>query len=142
MLIKEGMVGDIRKAFANLSTHIQLGGKLNLTDTHVQSDSFIQDLLNAIYGWQLESTNQATPNHPCIDLIDKKRSLGVQVSSDNSSAKINDTLTCLTNHGTVVTITALKVFILGTKQAKYKIKMPYAGVAFDWKNDILDLETF
>lgn len=138
MLIKETMIKDVTKAFACLSSGIRFGGKLNLTDTHVQSDSFIQDLLNVIYGWQLESTNQAAPNYPCIDLIDKKRSLGVQVSSDNSSAKINDTLICLTNHGTVVTITALKVFILGTKQAKYKINTPCAEVAFDWKNDILD----
>src|SRR5262245_52609859 len=121
MLYKEGLVKDIRLAFAALTAYLQMGGKLNLTDAHVQSESFVQDLLNAVYGWQLESTNQTASNYKCIDLIDKSQKLGMQVSSDNRSTKINDTLTCLSTHGMGGTITALKAFVLGKKQGQYTI---------------------
>lgn len=140
MLDKEVMVRDIRKAFANLSSDIGLGGKLNLTDAHVQSESFVQDLLNAIYGWKLVSTNQATANYPCIDLLDRTIGLGVQVSSDSRSSKVNKTLSCIAKHGLAGTITAIKVFVLGTKQGQYTIKTPCVGVAFDWTSDVLDFE--
>ena len=113
MLDKERLIRDIRKAFATLSTYLQMGGKLNHTDSHVQSESFVQDLLNAVYGWQLVSTNQVVANYKCIDLIDTSQKLGMQVSSDNSSAKINETLTCMATHDLAGTITALKAFVLG-----------------------------
>jgi hypothetical protein len=140
MLDKEGLGKDIRKALASLSTYLQMGGKLNLTDSHVQSESFVQDLLNAVYGWQLVSTNQATANYPCIDLIDKTRKLGLQVSSDNSSTKINDTLACLAKNGLAGTITALKAFVLGKKQGQYTIKTLCPGISFEWESDVLDFE--
>lgn len=138
MLDKEGLVKDIRFAFSALTTYLQMGGKLNLTDAHVQSESFVQDLLNAVYGWRLENTNQATANYPCIDLIDTTQKLGIQVSTDNSSDKINKTLACLSTHGLAGTITELKAFVLGKKQAQYTIKAPCAGVAFEWESDVLD----
>lgn len=141
MLDKVGMVGDISKAFASLSAYIQLQGKLNLTDAHVQSENFVQDLLNAVYGWHLVSTNQTTANYPCIDLLDGTRKLGIQVSSDNSSAKLNATLACLAEHGLAGTIAALKVFVLGKKQGQYTLKTPCPGVAFDWEHDVLDFES-
>lgn len=141
MLDKEDMVRDISKAFASLSAYIQLRGKLNLTDAHVQSESFVQDLLNAVYGWRLVGTNRTTANYPCIDLLDGTRKLGVQVSSDNSSAKINATLRCLAEHGLAGTISALKVFVLGDKQGQYTIKTPCPGITFDWEHDVLDFES-
>lgn len=140
MLDKEALVKDIRKAFATLSTYLQMGGKLNLTDAHVQSESFVQELLNTVYGLHLVSTNQTTANYPCIDLIDKSQKLGMQVSSDNSSAKINDTLTCLAKHGFAGTITKLKAFVLGKKQGQYTINSNCPGVSFNWENDVLDFD--
>lgn len=140
MLDKERLIRDIRKAFATLSTYLQMGGKLNHTDSHVQSESFVQDLLNAVYGWQLVSTNQVVANYKCIDLIDTSQKLGMQVSSDNSSAKINETLTCMATHDLAGTITALKAFVLGKKQGQYTIKTPCPGVSFEWEKDVLDFD--
>ena len=49
-------------------------------------------LLNLTYGWQLEDTNTVQRNTPAVDLIYKAKSLVVQVSSTNTSVKIQNSL--------------------------------------------------
>ena len=77
MLQRDTFIEDIRKGLAALQIFILPGGTLNLTDANVQAEDFVAGLLNVIYGWELVSTNRETANYPCIDLIDKKRGLGV-----------------------------------------------------------------
>src|SRR5215213_1783258 len=85
MLQRETMFDDIRKGLAVYQNYVRPGGTLNLTDTNVHAEDFVAGLLNAIQGWSLVSTNQVTANYPCLDLIDERLGLGVQVTAEEGS---------------------------------------------------------
>jgi hypothetical protein len=140
MLAKDDMIRDIRKGLSALRAYIAPGGPLNLTDINVQAEDFVAGLLNAIHGWRLVNTNRATTNYPCIDLIDEARKLGVQVTSETTSAKVTGTVECLKAHGLAGRVSGLKVFMLVTKQGQYTVKVTCPGVAFDWQDDVIDFD--
>jgi len=75
-----------------LSTEVTLRGTLNLLDVNVISEHLYNDILNIIYGWKLENANFSSQNIKAIDLIDNVNKIVVQVSSDNSKKKIQDSL--------------------------------------------------
>lgn len=140
MLLRETMINDIRKGLAAIQEYVRPGGTLNLTDTNVHAEAFVAGLLNSIHDWHLVSTNQAKANFPCIDLIDERLGLGVQVTAETGSGKLTDTVERVTSHGLVGTIKHLKVFLLVPKQAKYTVKAACPGIEFDWQDDVLDFD--
>lgn len=64
----------------------------NLLEDNVFSEDFIKDLLNACLRWNLINLNTETNRFPGIDLGDKERSIGVQVTSTKTSKKVLDSL--------------------------------------------------
>lgn len=54
-------------------------------------------ILNLLYGYNLESTNTKKSNFPAIDLIDNKNKIAIQVTSDTSINKIKYTLEKIKN---------------------------------------------
>ena len=119
MLQREIMIADIRKGLAVYQNYVRPGGTLNLTDTNVHAEDFVAGLLNAIYGWNLVNANQATANCPCIDLIDARLGLGVQVTAEAGSDKLTETVECLKTHKLAGKIKHLKVFLLIPKQPEF-----------------------
>lgn len=140
LLAKEAMFADIRKGVSVLQNYVRPGGKLNLTDTNVQSEDFVAGLLNAVYGWGLVNANKATATYPCIDLIDETRKLGVQVTAEEGSGKINSTLECLEKHQMSERLSQLRVFSLVPKQGRYTVNAECPSVPFDWKSDVIDFD--
>ena len=140
MLAKEQLINDIRSALAIFQHFVRPGGALNLTDTNVQAEDFVAGLLNAVFGWSLVGTNKEAANFPCIDLIDAKGRLGVQVTSEQGSEKLAGTLKCLEKQNLGEAISHLKVFLLIPKQSRYTVSNSCPGVAFDWKADVLDCD--
>jgi hypothetical protein len=136
MLQREIMIADIRKGLAVYQDYVRPGGSLNLTDTNVHAENFVAGLLNAIHGWNLVSTNQATANYPCIDLIDEQLGLGVQVTAEEGSDKLTKTVECVKTHNLAGRIKYPKVFLLLRKQGRYTVHAE--GIEFDWRNDVLD----
>ena len=60
--------------------------------THDAEDVFAQ-LLNMVYGWNLENANRRKPGFPAGDLIDDKNRLFVQVTSNkDAGTKVEDTI--------------------------------------------------
>ena len=111
---------------------------MNLLDMNVHAEDFVSKLLNALFGWQLVSAKSAS--HPCIDLLDDSQGLAVQVTSDNTSAKLNKTINCLKSHTRDEQIRSLKVFSLVPKQKRYTVGAECPGIKFDWREDILDFD--
>ena len=116
------------------------GGPLNLTDINVQAEDFVAGLLNAIHGWELVNMNQATTNYPCIDLFDEASKLGVQVTSETSSAKVSGTVECIKAHNLAGQVSQLMVFMIVPKQGTYTVRATCPGVTFEWQNDIIDFD--
>ena len=140
LLAKEVLIADIRKGLAILQSYVRPGGRINLTDGHVQSESVVEVLLNQVYGWNVTSTNKDKANYPCIDLIDAGRKLGIQVTAERDSDKVNDTLACLEKHKMAHRVAQLKVLLLVPKQKKYTVNATCHGISFDWTTDVFDFD--
>jgi hypothetical protein len=138
MLARETLINDIRKGLAAFQSYIEPGGKLHLTDINIHAEDFAAALLNAIFGWDLVNANRSTGNYPCIDLIDVRRRLAVQVTSEKGSAKLTDMLGCLQRHHLADHVSKIKVLLLVKKQDSYTVDARCPGIDFDWASDVLD----
>lgn len=85
-------VSRIRTLLSVLKTEIKESGKLNLLDINVHSEDFFRDLLNLIYGWQLQNMNQWNQNAAGGDLWYDGGKLVVQVSSTSTKQKIQSSI--------------------------------------------------
>lgn len=83
---------EISERLEILSNRIKTNGKLNVLDLNIHAETFYRDLLNCIYGYQLDSANISSANIAAIDLIDSEKKLIIQVSSTATKQKIENTL--------------------------------------------------
>jgi len=77
---------------------IEAKSENNLLDDNIFSEDFIKDLLNVCMGWNLVNPNINTNRFPRIDLGDKERHIGVQVTSTKTSKKISYSLDKIVNN--------------------------------------------
>lgn len=75
-----------------LALRIKTGGKLNLLDLNIHSETFFKDFLNILYNYKLQPSNIGKANYEAIDLIDEEKKLVVQITSTTTTTKINSTL--------------------------------------------------
>lgn len=120
-----------------------------LFDLNKRWENTARKLLNVAYGWnlkrlELESTGKK--NYPGIDLGDSDQMIGVQVSSQNTTTKINNMLSKLNNEVDGVPVSAIYntvyLFVIGYRLDKYdekKFNVP-ANVKFD-KSHVLDFDS-
>lgn len=135
---REKQIGEIRQGLAFIQSYISIGRTTNLTDPNIHAEEFVRNLLNILFDFQLINANQQVSNFACIDLIDSKLKLGIQVTSEKGSQKVSKTIECLEGKNMNRFIKNLKIFTLKPKQKRYKINKTCAGINFDWKNDVID----
>lgn len=82
----------IEERLLTLCSIIKQRGKINILDYNLHSENFYRDLFNKLYNWELENLNSEIHNVEAIDLIDQLNHIIVQVSSTNTSTKINNSL--------------------------------------------------
>ena len=140
-MIKEEM--EIKNIATNLSilkTYIKMNTKLNLNDICIISEDFFCGLLNVIYGYKLINANVLEKNFESIDLLDEVNKLVYQVTANNTSDKIRNTITKFTSK--FDSTYKLKFIILADKKeyrAKFEIPNDYV---FDKNKDIYFIEDF
>ncbi|WP_435605874.1 SMEK domain-containing protein [Pseudomonas knackmussii] len=139
MLENERLIKEILVGFANYQTYVQDSCKTGNFDTNKAAEGFVAPLLNTAFGWNLKPFGET--NYPGIDLIDNGNKIGVQVSSETSSEKINKTLKTIADHDLRQHIKNLNFFFLKPKQSRYTVKLSCLGVSFDPSKDILDFES-
>lgn len=67
-------------------------GRLNLHNINVDSENLVRDLLNSIRGLQLVNANDIKHNEPGIDLVDSCHKIIIQVSSECTKKKLQESL--------------------------------------------------
>ena len=92
MLKKELYLKLIVDGLSQLRSQVELLNTINLYDINIASEDFFAGLLNLIYGYHLSNLNDIEKNAPGIDLVDEKKQIMIQVTSDNSSSKIHHTI--------------------------------------------------
>ncbi len=92
MLNKEIYLKEVAGSLALLSKEVTILNAVNLYDINIVAEDFFPGLLNLVYEYKLKNANYLEKNAPAIDLFDNINKIAVQVTSDNSSKKINHTI--------------------------------------------------
>lgn len=79
-------------------------------------------VINIAYSWKLVNLNKSTNNYPGIDLGDEERRIGVQVTKEHTSDKVNSTLDKIIRNKVYERYSEIYVFVLGHRQKTYQIK--------------------
>lgn len=137
---KEVYLKNIAENLALLSREVSILNSVNLYDINIIAEDFFPGLLNLIYGYELQNANHFEKNAPAIDLIDQKNRIAVQVTSDNSSAKIRHTIEEFNKNQAYNLYDRLVVLIL-TQKKNYSTNFDTQGrFSFDKASDIWDVE--
>lgn len=139
MLENERLLKEILTGFSTYQHYVQYCGKTGNLDTNKAAEGFVAPLLNTVFGWELELVGAA--NYPGIDLVDHTHKIGVQVSSDQSSVKVNKTLEVIATLNLKQSIRSLYFFFLQPKQKTYTVKLCCLGVVFDASQHVMDFDS-
>jgi len=95
--VTENKLNDIRTRFSRIASDVKMDNASGLYDRNSHMERFFKQVLNALHGFNLVSTNLKISNYPAIDLKDAIRRVAYQVTSTNTNQKIKDTLKTFTN---------------------------------------------
>lgn len=139
MLTRGKLIGEIMDGLGQLNFVLQTRSKLGLYDLNKFCEDFVKDLLNMLYDYNLINLNETRSNEPGLDLGDEVNRLGIQVTTDKSSAKINHTLEKITPDQQA-RYNRFVILILGAKQGRYDSINPdlAAKLHFEVKDHIWD----
>ncbi|MCI9417324.1 MAG: SMEK domain-containing protein [Eubacterium sp.] len=140
MLKKEIYLKEVAGSLALLSKEVTILNAVNLYDINIASEDFFPGLLNLIYGYRLKNVNFLEKNAPAIDLFDQTNKIAVQVTSDNSSKKINHSIDEFNKNEFYKKYDRLVILIL-TQKKKYTAEFYTDGkFIFDKTKDIWGVE--
>ena len=121
-----------------LSKQVEIRNSINLYDTNIISEDFYNRLLNMVYGYDLKNLNTEDTNAAAIDLGDKVNRISVQVTSDNRSTKVKETIRKFIEHGQHNDYDRL-IFLMLVSKKNYKAHFDTKEkFKFDKNEDILD----
>jgi|TARA_R110002050_G_scaffold169807_1_gene301644 SMEK domain-containing protein len=141
MLTRGILIGKIVDDIATLKYQIDLRNRLGQYDLSKFCEDFFKEALNSIYGYNLVNLNKTRSNYPGLDLGDDKKGIGVQVTSQNTKAKLEATYIAITDEQRKIFIDNY-ILIIGDKQGSYSVKKIFLKKHnFDLSKNILDLNT-
>ncbi len=138
MLTRERYISDIAERLSWVTTSVELKNSLNLYDINIHAESFFCELLNLIFGYQLENLNHSKKNFDSIDLGDRESRIAVQITSQDTRAKVQETLDKFIENGHETKYNRLIVLIIGTKPQFRKPFNVASGFCFDADTDVWD----
>lgn len=139
MIKKKEIYDKIVHELSIFVNEIEAKAKENLLDDNVFSEDFIKNLLNVCMGWNLVNLNTDVNDFPGIDLGDKERHIGVQITSTRTSKKIIDSLDTIVKKKVDNDFNEIYFFILGKKQKNYKVDFEKYSTLKCSKNNIWDI---
>lgn len=91
-MIREEYIRVIRNALALLVNEVQLSNVLNMQSINIASENFYREFLNLLFYWNLENSNYLRNNFAGIDLYSDTEKIIIQISSEVSRKKIQESL--------------------------------------------------
>ena len=136
----ERYINIIIEKLSVLSTEVRLSGSLNLLSKNVLSEDVYKTILNILYDWNLENANSTELNYRAIDLIDHDSKIIIQVSSDNSNLKVQNSLDKIdVSKFSGYTFKFVSIVKRVSHLSKSGFRLPN-GIKFDAKQDCYDIE--
>lgn len=99
MLDRKVKFDSLCLAFSNFSSYIQINSKAGFFDTNKAMETVLINILNITYSKSYKNLNIIKHNHPAIDLGCQISKTAVQITSDGSTSKINNTMSKFTAYG-------------------------------------------
>lgn len=121
-----------------LKNYIELNNIISLNDINIISEDFFCTLLNLVYGYNLINLNKEVSNYPGIDLGDVNQSIAVQVTSNRTRKKVQQTLNTFNKNNYINYFNRLIFFILGDK-TKFNRPFDTGYLSFDVSKDVIDI---
>lgn len=140
---------NIHSYLVEFTSHINQLNASGFYDFNKEAENISVNLLNAVYGYNLVNANNIlSANFPAIDLVDDKRGIVIQVTSDSSNKKLIHTIQKFKDNSLYKKYDKLYIYIL-TKKPKYynstklNIKAIIDGITdkkiiFDVNKNIID----
>lgn len=123
-----------------LSVRITSRGSLNMYDINIHCEDFYMRLLNLLYGWNLVNANSVQQNIPAVDLIYTSEQIIVQVSSTNTTTKIQSSLNKLDAKYSGYNYKFVSIAKSTDKLKEHNFLLPNnLNITFDPNNDIYDI---
>jgi hypothetical protein len=121
-LITRGyFIGDIIDELFAIAHQVENRCALGLTDLNIYLENFFKEILNKILKLNLTNLNAERCNEPGIDLGDKIIKIAFQVTSQKTSAKINETISTIIE-SKIADYEQFHILIIGRRQKKYSLK--------------------
>lgn len=141
MFISEENIKKVSYWLSVLAYYTKINNLQNLTDINTLSEDFFCKLLNAIFNIQLVNLNPTIKkNYPAVDLGDKSKKLCFQVTADDTSTKIKDTILIFEKNERYKIFTSLKFLLTVIKKRNYSFNCKTNGLySFCLEDDLLDL---
>jgi hypothetical protein len=139
MLTRGYCIGYIIDELTQIAEKAKVRAALNLNDLPIYIETFIKELLNKIFIYNLKNLNDENHNSPGIDLGDEFNKIAFQITIQNTSQKANSMITKVEENIGSYSPKYDKyiMFVLGKKQNSYSINSN--GINFDASNNIMDL---
>lgn len=134
-------VTKIKTLLNILKGEIKDSGKLNLLDINVHAEDFYRDLLNLVYGWQLQNMNQWNQNAAGGDLWYDNGKIVIQVSSTATKDKIQTSIDKLSAEqfaGYRFKFLRIDGNVIKLRKESYDT---HDDIVFDPSADIIDIST-
>ena len=111
-------------------------------DINIHCEDFYMRLLNLLYGWNLVNANTIQRNSPAVDLIYTSGNIIVQVSSTNTTTKIQSSLDKIDAQYTGYYYKFVSIAKPADKLKEHKFSTPSnLNIQFEASNDIYDIDT-
>lgn len=134
---RERYLKKIINILGYLKNQVDLLNSISYYDINITSEYFYCDFLNLIYGYELKNANSITKNIKAIDLIDDKNRISIQVTSDNSSEKIKNTIKKFEESKGYEKYDRLIILIITSKK-EYRVNFSSNYFIFKKETDIWD----
>ena len=132
------MIGYMIDQLEEVSLKAKRRNSLGLMDLSKYCENYFRDILNLIYGWDLEDLNVSGPTEKGLDLGDKNKKIAIQVTTTNTKQKIDKTLKNITDEH-LKKYNLFKILIIGDKQNSYSSFTNPKKVNFTVENNIIDI---
>ncbi len=97
MITSGHFIGEILDELAGIMTQVELRAALHFYDLPAYAENFCRDVMTSILGGDFVNLNATKANTPGLDLGSKSLKVAVQVTATNTSKKVNDTLSAITD---------------------------------------------
>lgn len=131
---------------ARFACEVKTSNALGLFDINTVAEDFLVPIFAIVLDCpDLQNQNRIQMNFPAVDLGSTTKRISIQVSSDASSNKINETLTKFKSHDLKSKFDKLLIYALKDKQSSYssnklKTTISKLDIEFDASQDVWDYQ--